>query len=443
MKFKLTLTLLLTSCLSHSAMLNNNGTGEFHIIPLYSTSNNLYSTVTISQIPVDGWRGTAVKIHVKPSLNSEPILSYNVYLTPNDKWSFAVGSQTVGGVRKLIHSSFDNSCTPEFEAVAWENGETDRDISDLTFGYIEVIEMGQFEFNESNPDGVFPIVDYLGNFDCQDIDNAFQTDGVFDSDSTYTNHGLLPANNSLSVESSLINVPEGVQYTVPVTTFSNFFPDDEAFHTRPNSNLPTLNEAKPESLIWLDGMATNLTFENGIDAINALLLKSSLKTPFITFDGIAAATGISLTMPTWAFNENSSQGPSCDAQHTYTFKTRTIDREGKSNPDNSSTHALCGNTTLINLKTERSLFGEVNEQDISPSNNHEGIFAIEFTDVMTITGTDEATDKQYALSGLPVIGVTFNKATNANAAPGLLAQYGVSQAINGRMNISVIDTDKE
>lgn len=444
MKPKITAFFLLITQLSSAVILNNNGKGEFHIIPLYTTSNTHNPLVTVTN---DSGISTAVKIHIKASLDSLPALSYNVYLTPYDSWTFALGNSVVNNEITTIHASFDNSCTPTLNHLGTALQLSDNTPGSEQLGYIEVIEMGKAEGNQPSNLPVFPIDNpQNGTFHCQPTLNAFATNGPWDSEETYINDRLIAPDNSLLVEASILQVSDGAQYPVPVTTFADFFPDEQAFHTHPASHLPTLNDADNQAMLWIDGSPMTLTFDNGVDAINALLLKSILKAPFIIIDGIAAINSISLSLPTAPLSESVTNNEQCNTFASHDFDVRFIDRSGSTIPSlNIENLSFCGYTSVLNFNQNRTLFEAINQTPIDTSllNTQEGVFIMTFSNPMTIEGVDTNANQAYAFQGLPVIGTTFNRATNANASPGLLAQYGTSQPVMGEPTISVVNSSKE
>ncbi|WP_154223938.1 hypothetical protein [Marinicella rhabdoformis] len=438
MKFKLTLTLLLTSCLSHSAMLNNHGKGSFHIIPFFSTDENLNTQVTISNTAHEI---SAVKIHIKESQNGQSLLSYNVYLSHYDTWTFALGDVMTETGSKTVHASTDRSCPPFMTPVTESNPISVTTINDsptrLKNGYIEIIEMSTADLQNTNNYGYFPFTNEGEVHNCSTPEAQFNQGGIWHGDATYVNAAMKPPEDSLIVEASIINVPQGTQYPIPVTTFSDFFEAGKSYHTRPDSPLPTLAQAKPQASLMVEGKLKTLDFDTGLEAVQTLLLKNKLETPYFVSRNVAALGSISLLNMAGL-----SSNPSCDILINGKF----YHRSGYSDPnDQLQDSPFCNDLTLISLNSTNGLFDSTNQINIDGSGltASEGVFEINFDNHIQITGTDSITQQQYSFSGLPIVGIVFNRATNANASPGLLAQYGLSFPIKGEANVTTIDNNDE
>jgi hypothetical protein len=129
---------------------NTEHTGEALIFPFYSAQNGNTSLISIVNTTSDF---KAVKVRIIEGTESEETLDFNLYMSPQDHFSFAVSEDGEGA--KLVTS--DTSCTvPEikdgeqaFTDLLWV--EEDDDGNPLVgtaqgreqAGYIEVIEMGQ------------------------------------------------------------------------------------------------------------------------------------------------------------------------------------------------------------------------------------------------------------------------------------------------------------
>ena len=163
------------------AYINTGGTGEALIYPLYTTQGGNDTYIHVVNTTPDA---KAVKVRIIEAENSVETLDFNLYLSAEDHFAFAITADGDGA--KLVTT--DNSCTvpriPEagttadgktireidFRDFGWEDDfakddpDTDADESfDNTgesreqVGYIEVIEMGQLDPNatptvDKNPD---------------------------------------------------------------------------------------------------------------------------------------------------------------------------------------------------------------------------------------------------------------------------------------------------
>lgn len=151
------------------AYINTGGTGEALIYPLYTAQNGNDTYIHVVNTTGDA---KAVKVRIIEAENSVETLDFNLYLSAEDHFAFAITADGDGA--KLVTT--DNSCTvpiiPEagttadgktirevsFRDFGWEDDsekddpETDADESfDNTgegreqVGYVEVIEMGQLD----------------------------------------------------------------------------------------------------------------------------------------------------------------------------------------------------------------------------------------------------------------------------------------------------------
>ena len=136
--------------------LNHQGTGETLIFPFYSTENGNDTFVNFAN-STDGYK--AVKVRIVEAQNSQEVLDFNLYLSPQDHFSFAITATEEGGA-KLITA--DNSCpVPAIPAdgVAFRSSkylgdkqlsdpatESDYDNTSSNTSWLrQIIEMGQLD----------------------------------------------------------------------------------------------------------------------------------------------------------------------------------------------------------------------------------------------------------------------------------------------------------
>ena len=85
--------------------LNHQGTGETLIFPFYSTESGNATLINLVN-PTPGYK--AVKVRVLEAQNSQEVLDFNLYLSPEDHFSFAISATQEGGGQLVTR---DNSCT--------------------------------------------------------------------------------------------------------------------------------------------------------------------------------------------------------------------------------------------------------------------------------------------------------------------------------------------
>lgn len=86
--------------------LSTNGIGHTLLVPYFSTQNGNVTLLNI--VNTDPVNGKAVKVRFRGAANSDDLLDFQVFLSPNDMWTASV-SQNSSGVSVLNTS--DTSCT--------------------------------------------------------------------------------------------------------------------------------------------------------------------------------------------------------------------------------------------------------------------------------------------------------------------------------------------
>ena len=140
--------------------INHQGVGEALVYPLFSAQNG--NDTYISVVNTAG-KTKAVKIRILEAQNSVEVLDFNLYMSPEDHFSFAITANADGGASLV---TADNSCTvPQITGpipfrnfkFAGDKGADDASTADkdesfdntslarTQIGHIEIIEMGQID----------------------------------------------------------------------------------------------------------------------------------------------------------------------------------------------------------------------------------------------------------------------------------------------------------
>ncbi|WP_263143962.1 hypothetical protein [Pseudomonas sp. RIT-PI-AD] len=309
--FPALLTAWLLSAPAHAMYLNANGEGQVLLFPLYSTEAGNDTHLHITNGSTDY---KAVKVRVLEGMNSRTVLSFNLYLQPNDAWTGAL-VRTAGGA-KLVSS--DSSCTVpriertnglELSASAYQGNDYaagqggPQDEARTRLGHIEVIEMGVLPADmvltglvTGSAAQVASALDDGGRSgDCSELRSAFAAGGLWERD---PGAGVLPASGGLYGTSTLINVEKGNEDGIGALALEGFWPANASQHTRPEVDAPRLDAGATE-VIFADGSKT--TFSRGIDAVSALLMTPWLKNDYAYGVGLNAETDWVVTYPTKAF----------------------------------------------------------------------------------------------------------------------------------------------
>ena len=469
---------ILLFLLSGSALavhINPKGTGEVLLIPYYTVNNSLNTAVALTNTT---GATKAIKINIRESLNGYGVMTYNVYLSPYDTWTFvmgAVASNQTGyeGQDFAAHATNDNSCAPflnkafqEFDPSLMYDGS--QDIGRAREGFIEIIEMG--ELQEGLVDHVAQDSNGVPN-NCQALENLWEGNGghwnvASDGD---PNQYISPSSGGLMAEADIIDVNEGINYSIPVVALANFFADDDIRHVSPRHSSLSLDAAAALATVYANKKSYQLSFDRGIDAVSAVLMADEVTSTYNFEAAVDGQNETVYTQPTRRFYQTvpnyealapypTTSANGCSNQAVYggvELEHTEYDREGTYNVAHggfpvppSPNDSFCGSVFVQSIVSPGS---GLSEPPLTQSNNFQliqayngaetesGFTKIGFVDTRPLVGTDINTDKTVHLMGLPIIGVTLGRFTNSNAAPGIMAQYGFSQPIKKKTRLIEID----
>jgi hypothetical protein len=340
--------------------INEKGTGEALIYPFYSAENGNTTNINVVNTTT-GYK--AVKVRILEGENSQEVLDFNLYLSPKDHFSFSI-SQADDGAGML--KTGDNSCTapgiPEegvkfrtylFKddvgvddpATAADESFTNNLPSRTASGYVEIIEMGQID---PSPVGT-PVADSLDAVadpdytltvaaamkhdsagmpaDCKMLQDAWRsfdgtviTTGKWKDDASSGDLGTTEmladwAGGGLYGYATVINVPDGSAYGYDVVAIEDLLDDADVsntgsiMHYEPGTVKPAFTDAAidNDSIVIIDGASTELSFASygavdGLQALNSLMMTTTVMNDFVTDSGIGAETDWVLTFPTKTFH---------------------------------------------------------------------------------------------------------------------------------------------
>lgn len=475
MKIIYNLVLLFISFQVSAVKLNTNDLGEVLLLPYYTVNNGLNTLVSISNTTIEP---KAVKINIREGLNGYVVLSYNVYLDGNDSWAFALAevpseSPEHGSAQQFTS---DNSCAPYVNKnsselfVAEYLVDGPQSMQRAREGFIEVIEMGVVEQDDIKRD----ITDGAFRGDvtaCFRLQQRWEAGGIWHEESGgNSDTGLEPATGGLVAQLDLINVTDGINYSIPYKALGDFFVDDQVAHASPMDADLSLDAAHPIAQINTNGALRSVTYDNGYDAVSALLMSDELVSVYGLDYIVAGQTDIIFTQPTRRFYINElGQNPTapytiparrlfCDEENYggTILNSVVFNRESRGFGTGlictgQSIPAICGSVFVQSLGLE---FG-FESPKITASNNWDFLYAggdgtfengflqTRFNDTLPLVGLDEETTETVQISGLPVMGFSLIKFTNAGAAQGLLAQYGGAHESSSRVSIVTGDVMPE
>lgn len=470
MKKTIYILFLMCSLNADAVFVNNKGLGEALIIPYYTVNNDLNTLVSITNTQDNA---KAIKINFREGLNGHAALSYNVYLDAFDTWSFvlaSINSNQVGYENQpsAAHFTSDLSCSPylsknrqEFLPFGLTTGP--QGLTRVREGYIEILEMGEIPMDSD----FFTALDLGTNgvpADCSLIEQAWEEGGTWSGDSQ---RDIEPPSGGLMATADLINVAEGINYSIPVTALADFFPDDEIFHVNPGDTELSLDAAKPNARVVGVDKHHNLQFNTGIDAVSGVLMADQVLSTYVLDSFVAGKTEIVYTQPTRRFyldvpfssteavsppfNLNFKDVPNCESGVVPSgfyggiqIDGLIFDREAQkeqpsggviTRPPDPPKDGICGSVFVHSIKqpeADPSLPGITGSENIKrintmsvPHATENGFLIFDFLESRPIRGTDADGDS-YNVHGIPVLGLTLFRFTNGGAGEGLLAQYGGS-----------------
>jgi hypothetical protein len=325
------------SLASAQMYVNTEHTGEALIFPFYSAQNGNDTLISIANTTADT---KAVKVRIIESQESEEVLDFNLYMSPQDHFSFAITADGDGA--KLMTA--DTSCTvpaidgeQAFTDLLLLEAATDDEAAQVLgdaasreqVGYIEVIEMGQVVDVDlvtaiTHVDGVpgdcSVIVDAWSIVD--DVEGAWYADasgeevgvdGSADANVGTTGMGADWNGGGLYGVATVINVAEGTAFGYDAVAIENLVDDDDArgatgasLHYAPGDTRPDFADTNISDTATVAINGTQVTYTNGAliagdesyNTVSAVLMSDSISNDYVVDPTINALTDWVVTMPT-------------------------------------------------------------------------------------------------------------------------------------------------
>jgi hypothetical protein len=351
---------------AHAAMyVNERGTGETLIFPFYSAENGNNTLINVANT-TDGYK--AVKVRVLEAQNSQEVIDFNLYLSPQDHFSFAISETDAGGAKL---TTGDNSCTvpaipadgvefrnlkyagdklateddPKTEADESKDNYDNTGIGRTQVGYIEVIEMGQLDpkaavtidktpaSKDYTPVNAAAAIKHGSDgvpANCDVLVDAWSTiegvDGVWLSESktaplTGDSEFLAAwAGGGLYGYATVINVPQGASFGYDAIAIADHVAAGATgsdMHYQPGDIRPNFGDdaLDTSAIISVNGAAVTLDFDGDypaeaterVQALNSTIMASEVYNDYVTDSAIAATTDWLMTFPTKAFHVNGTE----------------------------------------------------------------------------------------------------------------------------------------
>lgn len=455
-KLAFLLVIVVTSTQVEGAVhINSEDTGQAVIVPFYSVSNKMATYVSLHNTTYDI---KAVKVHIKEAQNGSIITSFNIYLRPDDMWVMAMvngllGPHIISPDESCALGNFYDHYTPTQEDWLWENG------------IIEVFEMGVVEATDD--------ID-ANHIDCEALSNMWEDGGTWADDSEAH---LRPASGGLHAEVTLLDVEQGHASNIPVIHLTGFYGDDDIQHTPVGAETPNLDSGTHDSLILLNGEAFTTRWPTGYEAVSALLMTTKVYNEYNVEPEVTAKTDWIVSFPTlfYHLNNDEYQFPFYTLEDGFLFATHTSEnihhwnREGESaffscplSCPPPQTHARSLNHSVNNMvvfsENDEPLSGVPMLTGIGALNTHQTQVKGEQSEEIDFNsgkkmidlvfphglgffnsrGRDPVNDNiGHRYYGIPVVGFTYTRFTNANAQPGRLAQYAFVREHFGEQEVVI------
>ncbi len=453
--------------------LNPAGVGQVLIYPYYTVNRNQDTLISLSNIQDTG---KAVLVRFREGYNGRAAMDFTLFLAPHDSWSAAISLASSDGGAQI--ASADESCVDDvilpwprkFTSVDYTGGATGyskdsgpQGIERTREGMIEVIALGDIKPGSATDLAIRPPA-AGGKPTCA-------VPQLFDGDLTTAGNGLVGSG-------AVINASQGTYYAYNADALANFA---AAPLLNPTAQIPDLASAGSADSLFPGGAIASVTdgsgesmrlhYARGIDAVSAVFMADALHNDFLRAPGIGANTDWIVTFPTKQFYVDQQRYPSSfgvapfasaflNGKSPVEAVTYQLHESDGNNWWQDAFPQACASATSGNCPRARaSLDWQVNAlaflPDMRPETSTDsGVFGSRvatppylasgqdtgwFTpDSGTLTlqfGSSEAnrprlTEARTAdgrtvrLPGLPVSGFMAYNIINANAAPGMLANYG-------------------
>jgi len=442
---------LLAAHAAGAVTLNPRGLGQALIYPYYTVNNHQDTLVSITNISD---AGKAVQVHFREGQNGREVLGFVLFLGAHDTWTASISPSGEDGGAHLATS--DTSCTRpalppggiDFRSAAYDGttlpadgGSTD--ISRTREGSIEFIVGGDVDPGtptdhaiEHPATGGAPPCD--DNFDDFAADLSDTLGDVFGS-------------------ASIVNVAQGTFYAYNADALEDLSDDVMFLPDLPYPGPGLDNASNAEGVHGIarafvttdDGHQIGVDYAKGIDAVSAAFMADGLYNEYLVSETLGAATDWVVTFPTKRFYVDHLYGeaPMAPFDHAFTEPGAADVEVSGASFDREQMSAVfgCGaDCPISSLPFEVNVvgIGHLNADFTSPvlgstlstfnaffipSAGDAGNATLQFstsTHVRTLDGGIYAMHGgPVTLFGLPVTGFMVYNVVNANAQPGVLANY--------------------
>jgi len=442
---------------------NPDGTGQVLVFPFYTVESGQDTYINLVNTTEDY---KAVKVRILESMNSQEVLDFNLYLSPQDHWSAVITADEAGG--GAIKSN-DNSCTvplaiSNHQKVPFRKFQFTQDsvngIERTREGYIEVIEMATITGSDyraailHGSDGV--------PGDCGYLDDAWTSGGSWDQSDG--DDGVTAVTGGLYGYGVLIDVDEGTDASYDAVAVDDWI-DSQGngwFHSAPGDLFPSIASDADLGYDVFDqgGVVSGIAF-TGADSVSATMMQGAISNDFVLEQDISAGTDWVVTFPTKRFYVNQTP-PVEPFTNDWTSETSTAcevfnieywDREERTpvdpiDPNDFSPLPPPGEIPTFSFCYEANVLTFNNSNVLAASSRtgvnlnlesgfENGWARIDFRgNDIGVWGNDrELQTDDHLFSGLPVVGFAVQRYVNGELPNGVLSNYSGTDIHKGARDV--------
>jgi hypothetical protein len=291
---------LATSTAAEAVSLGADGRGQALIYPYYTVQSSAGNPFhTYLSVVNQTAQAKAVRVRVREARNSREVASFNLYLSPNDVWAGAIVPMLNTLAPRLVTA--DRSCVlPTMTGTVEEpNGVNFRNdlysgalddgmgsgLDRTREGWVEIIEMasltGALGTGVTHNSAGMPI-------NCAVVQSPSASD-------------IAAPTGGLSGTLTLINVASGMDFTINAEALADL--STRSFYRPPGDAYPDFNavEIDPVSVVVANGSLYRSTWNRGVDAVSAVLMRASWIGEYVLDTGTSSRSDAVLTFPTRHF----------------------------------------------------------------------------------------------------------------------------------------------
>lgn len=466
----LAIALALASAPLGAVELSPGGLGQVLLYPYYSVAGSLQTVISVTNTAGDA---KALRVVFREGRNGRTVSLFNLYLGAHDVWTGVVlEAPLAGGEAGLL--PLDSSCTaPQIVdhpllPVVGESGAhytpfrnfiytgTHDDAGSASLartreGTFEIIEMGTLA--QGSPSAAAANSPGTATPNCAPLQNAWLTGGYWIANPT---QDLRNPTGGLFGTALLVDVANGAAFQMPATALDHFRDSrapgidnqSRTMHLNPLedgldlSDAVTTTGANATAVASIGGKNYVYPAARAIDAVTAVLAAASVANELVTSQDILGTTDWVVSWPTKRyytdpeivggsaiapfarrFDANNADG--CEAVRFTPFD-RSQSTPGCGGQGQAACVVdLCGTVSVLALDHEGpgsgSLGSETAVNRDLPFDAGFGVLDWRGPEVGVRRLRPDADGR--VLEGLPVIGFSAFGAVNANAQPGIMANY--------------------